>query len=56
MILVNDYNNTHQEHYDIITKDFTNVPLEECIERDSKRSSPIGKDVIIKIYNKYIKK
>jgi predicted kinase len=31
------------------------TPLEECILRDSKRSSPVGKDVIERMYKKYIK-
>jgi len=32
------------------------VPLEECIVRDKKRDKPVGKDVIINMYNRYIKK
>lgn len=29
------------------------IPLEECIERDSKRPNPIGEEVIKKTYEKY---
>ena len=30
-----------------------NTPLEVCIERDSKRENPIGKEVITETYNRY---
>lgn len=38
-------------------KDFTDVPLEECIRRDSLRSKEeqVGKEVILGMYNKYLK-
>lgn len=42
--------------YVIEYKDFTKVPLEVCIERDSKRPNPIGEKIIRETYNKYIKK
>ena len=29
------------------------IPLEVCIERDSKRESPIGEEVIGKTYERY---
>ena len=29
------------------------IPLQDCIERDSKRPNPIGEDVIRKTYEKY---
>lgn len=41
--------------YKIEYKDFTKVPLEVCIERDSKRQNPIGEKIIRDTYNKYIK-
>lgn len=41
--------------YIIEYKDFTKVPLEVCIERDSKRHNPIGEKIIRETYNKYIK-
>jgi predicted kinase len=36
-------------------QDFTDVPLELCIERDSKRENPVGAEVITKFYNQNIK-
>lgn len=41
-----------QSHYILEFKDFK-TPLEECIERDSKRPNPIGAEVITATYNKY---
>lgn len=38
--------------YDIEIKNFF-TPLEECIERDSKRPNPIGEEVIRKTYERY---
>lgn len=34
--------------------DFTHVPLETCIERDLKRMNSVGKDVIMRMYNRYL--
>lgn len=34
-------------------KDFFNVPLDELIDRDSKRDKSVGKDVLVNLYNKY---
>lgn len=53
-----DFNETFalsdsKDSYTIETKDFFDVPLEECIERDSRREKPIGKEVIVDTYNKY---
>jgi predicted kinase len=36
-------------------KSFLDVPVEECIKRDLKRSASVGKDVIMDMYNKFIK-
>lgn len=38
--------------YDLEFKDFL-IPLQDCIERDSKRPNPIGEEVIRKTYEKY---
>lgn len=46
---------TEVNDYVIEYKDFTKVPLEVCIERDSKRENPIGAEIITNTYNKYIK-
>lgn len=36
-------------------KDFTDVPIETCIERDSKRTEgKVGEEVIMRMYNKYL--
>ena len=42
-----------EEPYTLEFKDFFDVSLEECIERDSKRENPIGEKVITETYNKY---
>lgn len=34
-------------------KDFTNVSVSECIERDKERLSPVGEEVIRNMYEKY---
>lgn len=39
---------------EVIIKDFTNVPLETCIERDSKRTNPVGSKVIKEMYKQSI--
>ena len=44
---------TESEQYTLEFKDFVDISLEECIERDSKRENPIGVDIIINTYNKY---
>lgn len=38
--------------YELEFKDFL-IPLQDCIERDSKRPNPIGEEVIRKTYEKY---
>lgn len=35
-------------------KDFTDVPLEECIKRDSKRPNYVGERVIRRMYNQFL--
>lgn len=39
--------------YEVEVKDFFNVPLQTCIDRDTKRDNPIGADVIRMVYYKY---
>ena len=41
---------------DFEIKDFTDVPLEDCISRDKLRDKPVGEKVIRDFHNKYIKK
>lgn len=55
---IDDYNDNiftddPRDRYFLEFKDFFDVSLEECIERDSKRENPIGEKVITKTYNKY---
>lgn len=39
-----------------IDDSFLKVPVEECIKRDLQRLDSVGKDVIMQMYNKYLKK
>ncbi len=48
--------NKFSDKADVVIKDFTDVPLKTCIERDSKRSKPVGEKVIKDQYRRYIKK
>ena len=51
--MVNDAFKGGLDKYVVEIKDFTNVPLDVCLERDSKRENPIGENVIRGIFNKY---
>lgn len=44
--------NVVKPKYSLEFKDFF-IPLQECIERDSKRPNPIGEEVIRKTYERY---
>jgi predicted kinase len=49
--LVNTFNrNCEDTHYDIEFKDFLDISVDECIERDSLRINPIGEKAIKQIY------
>lgn len=55
---VNDFNEwiSHSDcnlRYEIEYKSFLEVPLQTCIDRDSKRENPIGEMTIRRIFNKY---
>lgn len=57
--VLNDWNNANEyaptvigPKYELEIKDFF-IPLQDCIERDSKRPNPIGEEVIRKTYEKY---
>lgn len=39
--------------YQFIIRDFTDIPIEECIKRDLKRTASVGEQVIRKMYNKW---
>ena len=55
IMVVDNFNKALEgdNQYKIEFKDFTNVPLNICIERDSKRENPLGEKVIRGIFNKY---
>ena len=50
---INIFNKVLKNQYKIEFKDFTNVPLDVCLERDNKRENPSGEKVIRDIFNKY---
>ncbi|MDA3856278.1 MAG: AAA family ATPase [Candidatus Woesearchaeota archaeon] len=64
-IIVDD-TNFSQRHYnwwekianerdiDFVLKEF-NTPVEECVQRDKNRKKPVGEDVIMNMYRKYLK-
>ena len=41
---------------DFQIKDFTDVPLKTCIERDLKRNRSVGKDVIVNMHRQFLMK
>lgn len=43
-----------EANYEIVIKSFKDVPLDVCIERDSKRELSIGKSVITALHKKYL--
>jgi len=45
--------NSKSNHYTIEYKDFFEPPVEECIERDSKRLKPVGEKVIRDMWKRY---
>ena len=51
--MMNDTFKDNNDKYIIEIKDFTNISLDICLERDSKRENPIGENVIRGIFNKY---
>ena len=40
--------------YQFTIKDFTDVPVEECIKRDLKRTASVGEQVIRKMWRRYL--
>lgn len=50
--VLNDWNRTVRPKYELEFKNFF-IPLQDCIERDSKRPNPIGEEVIKATYEKY---
>jgi predicted kinase len=66
-VLIDDtnLNPLHEQHIretvkargdaEVEIKDFTDVPLEVCIERDLKRPNSVGEKVIRKMYNEWLR-
>lgn len=54
-MIVNNFNKALEgdNQYKMEFKDFTNVSLNVCIKRDSKRENSLGEKVIRGIFNKY---
>lgn len=50
--VLNDWNRAVRPKYELEFKNFF-TPLQDCIERDSKRPNPIGEEVIKATYEKY---
>lgn len=50
--IIKEFKERRGKEYTLEFKDFK-TPLEVCIERDSKRPNPIGREVITMTYNKY---
>lgn len=50
--VLNDWNRAVRPKYELEFKDFF-IPLQDCIERNSKRPNPIGEEVIKATYEKY---
>lgn len=41
---------------ELVIQDFTDVPLERCIEQNKQRAKPVREQVIRDMYNKYLAK
>ncbi len=55
-LLVKNHNIEYSKSVQVIVKNsFISVPLEECIKNDLKRFNSVGKDVIVDMYNKFLK-
>lgn len=53
--LVKAFNKKHKDQVQVTVKEF-HVDLETCIDRDSKRAKPVGREVITTMYNQFLKK
>ncbi|MFA9289478.1 MAG: AAA family ATPase [Weeksellaceae bacterium] len=64
-VIVDDtnFNPIHEETLRSIAKEYDarfivhyiDTPVDECIKRDAKRANPVGRDVIMDMYRKYVK-
>ncbi len=53
--LVHKINQDDQKSHWVEIKDFSDVPVETCIERDLKRPNSVGERVIRRMYNQHLK-
>lgn len=53
--MVLDFNNKNGKKIEFEIKDFSGVPLEECIRRDAARLNPVGEKVIRRFYEQFLK-
>ncbi|MDP9379254.1 MAG: AAA family ATPase [Chloroflexota bacterium] len=53
--LVHKINQDDQKSHWVEIKDFSDAPVETCIERDLKRPNSVGERVIRRMYNQYLK-
>lgn len=57
--IINTLNNIFRDEFNVdvysLEVKFFDTPLEECIRRDSLRPNPVGKNVIMQMYNQYLK-
>ena len=44
-----------KENVQVVIKDFRDVPIEVCIQRDAARDKPVGEEVIRKRANDFMK-
>lgn len=51
----NEVERPFEKNVEVKIKDFTDVPVEECIKRDGKRENPVGEKVIRDMYNQFLK-
>jgi predicted kinase len=49
------YNSFTTDHIYELEEKFIDTPLEECIKRDYNREKPVGKQVILKMWEQYLK-
>ena len=55
-VIVDATNFSSMNKWKELVKDFTSVPIETCINRDQQRSNSVGKIVIERMYDKYLRK
>jgi predicted kinase len=54
--LVNTWNAGHNDNVVVEVKSFLDISVDECIERDKKRTNSVGADVIVKMARQWLPK